>query len=309
MSHFYPHIIITSCVIIILAAATALLVIAQRQAISLTSSAPERRQQYQLEHPELRPELLLEQHRLRAQPITLTTSDGLKLFALYAPPHNGATIILCHGYKMSCSEMIPIGALLANHGYGVLLLDLRSHGRSAGEQISFGYHEWRDIAAAVDFLYQQEQVPTIAMFGNSMGGALAIAYAARDPRIASVISQSPYASVAHSINKGVSKFSGLPAFPFAPLIHYLAQHRLSINTDEVAPVNTIAKISPRPILLMMGGQDQTVEADGIFALQQAAGKQCELWFEPELDHVEFYQRLPEEFEQRIITYYDQALLK
>ncbi|MDY0189442.1 MAG: alpha/beta fold hydrolase [Desulfuromonas sp.] len=308
MSNFYPHIIITLVVITVLTAITALFVICQRQAVRLTSSSPTNRQQYAIDHPENSPELLLQQHKLDAQPIELTTSDGLHLFALYAPSTNGATIILSHGYKMSCSEMIPIAALLARQGYGVLLPDQRSHGRSDGNTISFGYHEWRDLEAAVNFLVEQNPHDKIGIFGNSMGGALAVVYAAREPLIAAVIAQSPYASVGHSINKGVSKFSGLPAFPFAPLIHYLAQRRLGIDTAKVAPVNTIAAIAPRPIMLLMGGSDQTVEAEGIFVLQQAAGANCSLWFEPELDHVEFYQRKPEEFAHRIVGFYNHALL-
>jgi len=306
MSNYYPQIIIGIVVIILVVAISAVVVIAQRQATRLTSSSPEKRQQYAIDHPENSPELLLQQHHLQAQPIQLTTSDGLQLFALYAPGTIGATIILSHGYKMSCSEMIPIAAMLAKQGYGVLLPDLRSHGRSEGSEISFGYHEWRDLEAAVSFLEQEAPEDIIGLFGNSMGGALAIVYAARDERIAAVIAQSPYASVAHSIYKGVSRFSNVPPFPFAPLIHYFAERRLHIDTAKVAPINTIASISPRPILLLMGGNDQTVEASGIFDLHKAAGENCELWFEPELDHVEFYERKPEEFTQRIVSFYTTA---
>jgi pimeloyl-ACP methyl ester carboxylesterase len=307
MSNFYPQLIIGIVFIILVGAVSAVVVIAQRQATRLTSSSPAKRQQYAIDHPENSPELLLQQHHLQAEPIQLTTSDGFELFALYAPSRNGAVIILSHGYKMSCSEMIPIAALLAQQGYGVLLPDLRSHGRSDGSDISFGYHEWRDLEAAVNFLVKKNPHDTIGMFGNSMGGALSIVYAARDTRIAAVIAQSPYASVAHSIYKGVSRFSNVPPFPFAPLIHYFAERRLHIDTAKVAPVNTISSISPRPIMLLMGGNDQTVEANGIFDLQKAAGKNCELWFEPELDHVEFYEGKPEEFEQRIITFFRRSL--
>jgi len=308
MSNLYPNIIISIIIIAVVAALSAVIVICQRQAVKLTSSSPANRQQYALNHPENNPELLLQQYQLQAHPIELITSDGLHLFALYAPSTNGAVVILSHGYKMSCSEMIPIAALLAQQGYGVLLPDQRSHGRSDGNTISFGYHEWRDLEAAVNFLIEQNPHNNIGIFGNSMGGALAMVYAARDPRIAAVIAQSPYASVGHSINKGVSKFSEVPAFPFAPIIHYLAQQRLGIDTAKVAPVNTIAAIAPRPVMLLMGGNDQTVEAQGIFVLQQAAGANCSLWFEPELDHVEFYQRKPEEFAHRVVGFYNHALL-
>lgn len=308
MSIFSPQNIIIVIVIVVIAIGGAIFVVAKRQAVRLTSSSIAKRQQREIDYPELRPETVLAQYNLNAEQLQLTTSDGLHIFALYVPSKNGAVIILSHGYKMTCSEMIPIAAVLVKHGYGVILPDQRAHGRSEGEQITFGHHEWRDLDAVVNFL-EQQKISKIGLFGNSMGGAISIYYTAQDPRISAVIAQSPYASVAHSINKGVSRFSDLPPFPFAPLIHYLAQRRLHINTAEVAPVNVIANIAPRPVMLMMGGQDQTVEASGIFALQYAAGSNCELWYEPELDHVEFHQKLPEQFEQRILSFYEHNLLE
>lgn len=285
-----------------------LCIMTSRHANRLISSSQVKRQQHYVTHPELHPEFIAEQQQLETTPLSLTTSDGLHLYALYKASHNGAVIILSHGYKMDCGEMIPIAALLAKHGYGVLLLDQRGHGHSDGELISFGYHEWRDLEAAMDFLHQQIDDPIVGLFGNSMGGALALCYAARDQRIAAVVAQSPYASIAHSINKGVRRFSDLPPFPFAPLIHHFAQRKLGFNTASVAPINTIVTISPRPIMLMMGGQDRHVEPDGTFQLRQAAGNNAQLWYEPHLSHVEFFQKLPLAFEQKIISFYNEHLL-
>lgn len=301
------HILLAIVAIAVLVFAI-LFIIARRHANRLIHSSHDKRQQRYANYPELHPTVIKQQHQLAAYPLCLTTSDGLHLSALYAPSRNGAVVILSHGYKMDCAEMIPIATLLVSHGYGILLPNQRSHGCSDGEQISFGNHEWRDLEAAVNFLVHQENASSIGLFGNSMGGALALCYAARDPRIAAVIAQSPYASIAHSINKGVRQFSGLAPFPFAPLIHYHAQRKLNINTASIAPLNTIAAISPRPILLMMGGQDHHVEPDGIFKLHQAAGDTAELWYEPDLDHVEFYQKLPLEFEQRVVDFYNRHLL-
>lgn len=307
MSNSHLHIISAIIILLVAAAVAGVFIIAQRQALRLTTSTVAKRLQREHDDPELQPEVLLRRYQLDADKLQLTTSDGVHLFALYKAPQNGAVVILCHGYKMSSAEMIPIAALLARHGYGVLLFDFRAHGRSEGEDISFGYHEWRDLEAAVDFVAHQRSVRHIGVFGNSMGGAIALYYTARDPRVAAVVAQSPYASVAHSINKGVRRFSNLPSFPFAPLIHFFAQRRLHINTAAVAPINTIAAIAPRPILLMMGGNDHVVEANGAFALQKAAGDNCELWFDAQLDHVEFYQELPQQFERRVINFYDRYL--
>nr|WP_320049724.1 alpha/beta fold hydrolase [uncultured Desulfuromonas sp.] len=284
-----------------------ILVISWRQARKLTINSWQRRQRHYIENPDLHPVQQLERHRLDAEFIELKTTDGEVLSALYRPGRNGATIILCHGYKMDCSEMIPIAAMLERYGYGVLLPDLRSHGSSSGELISFGFHEWHDIEAAVEFIVRQHPGENLGLFGNSMGGALALCYAARDPRIKAVIAQSPFASIAHTINLSVKRFTGLPPYPFATLINFFAQRQLKFNSAAVAPLHCIGDISPRAIFLMMGGQDQVVPAQGIFALEQAAGKPLELWFDEHLDHVAFYHQHPMEFEQRVTTFFERYL--
>lgn len=286
-----------------------LVIIAHRQAHRLTYSSHKSRHRHYDSHPELAPQYVAQQYQLDTYALSLVTADGVRLSAHYTPARNGAAIILSHGYKMSSSEMIPIAALFAQHGYGVLLQDQRAHGMSTGEQISFGRDEWYDLDIAVNFLEQQLRITSIGLFGNSMGGALSLCYTARDSRIKAVIAQSPYASIEHSIKKGVRQFTGLPAFPFAPLVHFMAQRKLNINSAKIAPLSSIANIHPRPVLLMMGGQDNYVEPQGIFALHNAAGEGTQLWYEHDLKHVEFYQKHPAEFERRIMTFYAHHLLE
>lgn len=40
----------------------------------------------------------------------------------------------------------------------------------------------------------------------------------------------------------------------------------------------------------------------------AAGEPKELWFEPELGHSAFWQAYPEEYERRVVGFFDAALL-
>jgi len=302
MSLFTTLTILTVSTIVIL------VIIAHKQAHRLTHSSQLSRHKHyssltsigataQQQHPHFIPCAL-----------SLVTQDGVKLAAHYTPSHNGAAIILSHGYKMSSHEMLPIAELFAQHGYGILIQDQRAHGMSHGEQISFGRDEWYDLDAAVNFVEQQLNIDSIGLFGNSMGGALSLCYAARDPRIKAIVAQSPYASIGHSIKKGVKQFTKLPPVPFAPLVHLMAQRKLKIDSSTLAPLNAMAKIHPRPVLLMMGGQDRYVEPQGIFSLQHAAGDSAKLWYEHELDHVEFYEKHPAEFERQIMAFYAQHLL-
>lgn len=108
------------------------------------------------------------------QRVHLQTIDNLTLTGWYIPPKNGAVIILQHGYRANSSEMLPIGLMLAKHGYGVLLFDFRGHGKSEGNTVTLGLNEIQDTDAAVSFLLEQPELNKIGLIGNSMGGATGI---------------------------------------------------------------------------------------------------------------------------------------
>ncbi len=83
--------------------------------------------------------------------VTLTTDDQVRLAAWYKPPLNDTVIILSHGAGGSREQMRSYAEMLARHDYGVLSLDLRGHGESAGHTNHFGWQGTRDVGAAVSF--------------------------------------------------------------------------------------------------------------------------------------------------------------
>lgn len=98
---------------------------------------------------------------LAYESLSLTSSDGLHLAGWYIPSTNRATVIVVHGYKGDRSGMLPQAQILAAHGYGVLLIDLRAHGQSEGEMISFGKYEVRDVEAAYQYLLTRPEIDQI----------------------------------------------------------------------------------------------------------------------------------------------------
>src|SRR5262245_29300058 len=101
--------------------------------------------------------------------VDLIKEDEIRLAAWYTPPHNGAVILLAHGYGDNRPEWIH--ALLAKKGYGVLSWDARAHGESGGEISTIGYLEVLDVRAALDFALTQSGVEHVGAWGGSMGGA------------------------------------------------------------------------------------------------------------------------------------------
>jgi len=257
-------------------------------------------------------EAVLAQYNLtHCRQITLTTTDGLKLAAWYWPSRNGAAVILLHGYKQIRSEMLPIAAMLARHGYGVMLPAMRGHGESDGELVTFGYYETRDMEAAFQYLLAQPEVARdrIGILGNSMGGAIAILYASQTPAIKAVVAQSPYTTIDEMVAANVKRTVNLPPFPMTPMIVFFVERKAGFPVKEFAPIDHIAKISPRPVFIMTGGKDTWVNPNGGRQLYAAAGEPRELWFDPDLGHLEFSEKRADEFEKRVIAFFDQYLAR
>ncbi len=113
---------------------------------------------------------------LEFETVTLTSEDGLKLAAWYIPSRNRAAIILQHGIYMNRTSMLGPAAMLARHGYGVMLVDQRSRGMSEGDTFSFGKYEVRDIEAAYRYLVgrsdvDSQRIGALGRFKRRSGGA------------------------------------------------------------------------------------------------------------------------------------------
>src|SRR5690606_19488500 len=105
----------------------------------------------------------------------------------YRAPANGAAILLLHGAGSSRESVRPYATFLVRHGYGVLALDLRGHGESAGKTNKLGWQGTRDVGAAVAFLQDRDEVQAIGGLGLSMGGEVLLGAAADYPAIGAIV--------------------------------------------------------------------------------------------------------------------------
>jgi len=119
--------------------------------------------------------------------VTLTTEDGLDLAAWYVPSENGAAVIVFPGR----GSRVPQARMLAEAGYGVLMLDMRGQGDSEGMPNVLGWGSTKDLDAAVDYLQERPDVEEgrIGGIGFSVGGELMIQEAAENDGLAAVVSE------------------------------------------------------------------------------------------------------------------------
>ena len=246
---------------------------------------------------------------LAFEEVAVTTSDGLKLVGWFLASPGQPAIIVQHGYKDSRARMLGVAAMLKRNGYAVLVQTVRSHDASDGETVGLGSREMDDLAAWWRWLVARADVDSqrVAIFGVSMGGSLVLQYAAQNPQLKAVVADCAFSSITDTVETSVRFFTGLPPFPFAPLILFWVERELGVDASSIDAKQWVGRISPRPVFLLQGGADVVVSPESGARLFEAAKEPKELWVDPELGHAQFLEKRPAEFERRVIAFYDRYL--
>jgi dienelactone hydrolase len=100
-------------------------------------------------------------------------------------------VIVLHGTGSSRLGVAAHARLLVRHGYGVLALDLAGHGASRGRSTSIPWRLDDDLDTAVDWLAARHDVHggRIAAVGVSLGGEVALQFAARRPDLRATVAE------------------------------------------------------------------------------------------------------------------------
>lgn len=110
--------------------------------------------------------------------------DGVDLFAQsWRPAAPRGAIVLVHGLKDHGTRYAELAQRLAADGLAVHALDLRGHGRSAGERaFAADLGEYvADLAIYVERVRASNPGAPLLLFGHSMGGAIATTYTLEHP--------------------------------------------------------------------------------------------------------------------------------
>jgi hypothetical protein len=240
--------------------------------------------------------------------VMLTSEDDITLQMWYVPGESEAAIIFVHGLTGSRGTMLDEMRTLHREGYHVAALDTRGHGVSGGTRTSFGYYEADDIDAAYAYVSAQPGVERVALYGESNGGSAVLHYAARNEEIVAVATHTPFASLEDTIDTSVQFFTGLPPFPFADFIQFWAEREYGdMRANDVAPIEWARQTSPRPVFVMVAGSDTVVSPEQWLDEREELGPNIVMWYEPEARHAAFNQLKPEEFDRRLVAFYEQAL--
>ncbi|MFH1283693.1 MAG: alpha/beta hydrolase [bacterium] len=249
---------------------------------------------------------------LEFEAVSFYTADNIKISGWFVPAENANnTVIICHGWGTNKADVLPGTQFLRRYNMNLLYFDFRNHGESGGDASSLVFFEMRDLKAAIEFLKKEkrEKAKKIGVLGFSMGGSVSLMVASEDERVSVVAADSPFSDVPKVIIRYAKLFYGFPKFPLVDIALIFVRIRLGINLADYSPVNYIADISPRPLLIIQGGQDLRMPVEEGRALFEQAKQPKELWIVQGADHLGAYAGNAYEYEKKIGSFFKNYLEK
>lgn len=214
--------------------------------------------------------------------VTFTTDDGLELSGWFIPDGDSdATVVICHGLGANKSNFAAFVLVFQGQGYNTLIFDFRGHGDSAGHTSTFGLFEVADVRAAVDWLKRERPAQSRHVFGlgSSMGAMALVRHAAEDPRVEALVLDSAFASAPLLAHQHLDRIPVL-----GPVMAELTIASLSLHAGasvwELDARPAIARLSPRPVLLIHGEDDVLIPPRNLPLLYRHAREPKAEWLGP-----------------------------
>ena len=213
--------------------------------------------------------------------IVVLEVDGLRIAGqLYLPGDRSPypTVCLCHGIPAKSPDPEDKGypwlaERICHQGFAVFIFNFRGTGDSGGNLDILGWT--RDLKAAIDYLCTLPEVDgsQLSLLGFSAGAAISIYGAAQDKRVSSIIAcacpaeftfltevDEPQSVIDYFRSIGIIRDVDFP---------YSAEEWLS-GFRLISPIKYVAEVAPRPLLLMHGNQDETVDVSHAYKLYDRA---------------------------------------
>jgi fermentation-respiration switch protein FrsA (DUF1100 family) len=232
---------------------------------------------------------------------------------------NAPAVVLVHGIyscRREANVLVPAG-MLHRAGFSVLLMDLRDHGDSGGDDRRFsgGTEEHLDVLGAYDWVVAQG-VPAdrVGVLGMSIGSMTAIIAGGQEPRIRAVWAD----SAATTMNVAMGNFvvdqlkdpTGLARI-LVPGAMVWARVLAGDELGKYDPIKEVDAYAGRSIAFVHGALDKVLPSSMAIELHDRAVKAGattpDAWVVAGAGHTEAVFKDPAGYEQRLVAFFSTAL--
>jgi len=231
------------------------------------------------------------------------SKDGTQLNGWFIPAIGlpKGTVIHFHGNADNMSNHYLFVQWLPKEGFNLFTFDYRGYGKSSGKPDRQGMVE--DSMAAIHYVRHRSDVDPqrLLIFGQSLGGALALAAVAQGPKdgIRAVVVESAFASYRGVVREKLADYwlTWPVQWPLAWLL----------ISNQQSPLPMLREIAPIPLLVIHGDHDQTVPySQGLLIYQEALSPK-ELWTVTGGKHTEAFTRYAKAYRPRLVQFLGERL--
>lgn len=239
---------------------------------------------------------------LNPHPVSFQSADGTSLQGWLLPSETAAigTVIYFQGSDLNITYTSRHVAWLTRHGLHVFVFDYRGYGQSDGTPSRQGLIE--DCDAAIEYIANRSGLTPgrIILYGQSMGGQLAINAATRrqDADIQLVISEATYARHSYHLSDKLGRLGPLWLVKWGGWL---------LTSDGFSGESAIAELTSTPVLLIHGDADVGVSPYHSDRLYLRAGGPKEIWRYKGYGHLRIFD--DESNRERLVMRIRQALPK
>ena len=235
----------------------------------------------------------------------------LKASWLNPRPATGALqncVLVLHGAGGTRSRAQRFVPFLRMRDYAVLAPDMRAHGESGGDMVTYGVLEKYD---AIDWAHwmRARGCGRIYAMGESLGASVLIEAAAVEPVFTAIVAECPYADLLEEAEYRGSRMFPLPFFLASPVAklavtggRIYARLAYGIDFGRVLPVESMARLHT-PVLLIHGTDDTRTPPSHSGKLAAANPLYASLWLVPGARHVGSFRSAPEEYRRRVLAWF------
>ncbi len=194
--------------------------------------------------------------------VSIVTKDSIKIKGYWIKSDSisaKSVILFVHGIGGCKEHFLNLSKNLVKIGIESILIDSRAHGKSGGQFCTYGYKEKNDISSVIDFVKTKNESLPIGIWGNSMGGAIAIQALENDHRIEFGVIESTFTNLESIVYDYQKSYTyGLGLKPFCNIALNEAGKLADFNPDLVSPINSVKQIE-QPVLIVHGKKDKNIK--------------------------------------------------
>jgi fermentation-respiration switch protein FrsA (DUF1100 family) len=237
----------------------------------------------------------------RAQHVSIPVGEGDPLEGWYLRGSQPAVVVLFAGYARDHRRMWRYGGFLHRLGLHVLTIDFRSARPTSRKPTTLGFWELRDARATLDWARAQPELAhaRVALFGESLGGATALALASQRPDVAAVVADCPFASGDLAIADAFQCQVHLPAWPLTPIARGVGRLVTGHDPGLLDVTAALRALAGRPVLLIQTALGDRFSRTQVERLSAALGASGDPWTVDDVKHTEVWVHHREEYERRV----------